>query len=127
MTVPATAGTTQSRIPKLKVGCQLDIQLLLPTESAPVPWQSVSTPAIKYNDVPASSSPFTLPFIYALLNVAFIHYIAAALSVGIKEHSNTEEMPLLEEQTGTSCPTFDLDASELLIFIEQLELLGTVP
>lgn len=33
---------------------------------------------------PSSSSPFTLPCIYALLTSAFIPYIATALSLGLK-------------------------------------------
>lgn len=117
--------------PKLTVGLEtnLDTQLLLLTTSLLVPWQSISAPTIKNNNVPA----FLLFPFHSALYLCFAHFSFHPLHCysfvsWIKEHSNTEEMPLFEEeQTGTSCPTFDLDGSELLIFIQQLELLGTVP
>lgn len=128
----ATTGTTWPRIPKAYSGprdSNLDEQLLLQTEHLPVPWQSVSTPAIKNNNVPAFLLfPFHSSSYLCFAYFSFHPLHCCSFAYWIKEHSNTEEMPLFEEeQTGTSCPTFDLDGSELLIFMQQLELLGTVP
>lgn len=127
-----STGTTGPRIPpKLPVDLETPIsilQLLLLTESLPVPCQSVSTPATKNHNEPAFLLfPFHSSSYLCFAYFSFHPLHCCSFVCCFKEHSNTEEMALFEEQTGTSCPTFDLDGSELLIFIQQLELLGTVP
>lgn len=132
-TIPGTqlacAGTTRPRVPKIYG----DLETLIVIYSCSF-WQNVycslyQLPLLKIMTCqPSSSSPFTLPHILCFAYFGFHPLHCCRFVCWIKEHSNTEETPLFEEeQTGTSCPTFDLDGSELLIFIKQPELLGTVP
>lgn len=103
--------TTQPRIHKAYSGPSLDIELLLLAKSLPAPGNLYQLLLLKITMCqPPSSSPFiptSLSLCFA--DCSFLPLHCCSFAGWIKEHSDTEETPLFEEEQTeeTSCPAFD--------------------